>query len=131
LTVRPVSQPRPLGGIEDVDRFVSDALRRGLAACKGRLDGDLKAEALRHLTLELLELWDRYDPELNSSFQKYAYPILPLRLVDWYRAEFGDRRYRERPKLVRLDDFLEERAHVVDHSTSAEEEVLFRVAFAR
>lgn len=132
--MRILSKPQSLGEpgdrIDDVELFCRDALRRGLAAHRATLDGPDREEAVEFLMLQLRELWERYDPELSSSFSKFAYPILPLRLVDWYRKKFGDDRYGERPKVISLDEFVADRRDIVDHSSSAEEEVLFRVAYA-
>jgi hypothetical protein len=126
--LRLLPTPVSLGSIDDVERFARDALRRGCRMMKNaRLEGDAKLEALDYLIHQLYELWERYDPALNSSFTKYAYPILPCRLADWYRSEFGDSRYAPRPTL---DEYNDELGLVVDHSTSVDE-VLTTVLFAR
>lgn len=108
-----------LGEITDVELFCRDALARGRRQLGViHLEEHVELDALSFLIERLYELWGRYDPLLNTSFTKYAYPILPLRLVDWYRQEFGDTRYRPRPRPSSLDEYHAELARVVDHGTS-------------
>lgn len=128
MGLRLLSAPVPLGSITDVELFSRDALRRGLRMMPGaRLDLQAETDALTFLIEELFELWQRYDARLNTSFTKYVYPILPRRVVDWYRGEFGDTRYTPRPTL---DEYRDELALVVDHRTS-NDEVLTVTLFAR
>lgn len=48
-------------------------------------------------------MWNRFDPARGLSFSTYAYRTLKLRVVDWYRHEFGDSRYGQRPQVLSLD----------------------------
>jgi hypothetical protein len=51
------------------------------------------------------ELSLRYDPakDKNPNFGAYAARILTLRVADWYRQRFGDRRHGDRPIVLSLD----------------------------
>lgn len=49
-----------------------------------------------------------YDPTVGLAFSTYSRRILSRRVVDWYRATFGDNRYGGNPKPVSLDQLVEE-----------------------
>lgn len=121
-----------LDGIRDLDAFVNDALTRGLRRCNGRLEPSQREKAFEFLKDKVVELAETYDPTLNSSFSKFAFGILPFRLVDWYRKELGDSRYsdREVTEVVSMSDAGDE-LEVRDRWMAQRwaEEVEFRVAF--
>lgn len=49
-----------------------------------------------------------YDAELGLSFSTYSRRILSARVVDWYRATFGDARYGTRQRELSLDALVEQ-----------------------
>jgi hypothetical protein len=53
-----------------------------------------------------------FDPTLNTSFSKYAFNILALRVVDWYRDRYHDARYGD----ARHESSLEQIAADLDCS---------------
>lgn len=94
---------QPLHGIENPLGAARDALARGLRLCGGKLSGERYDDALSFLYLELRRMAQLYEQRrdeaaaegetLKLSFSSVVHRWLPLRLVNWYRAAFGDRRY--------------------------------------
>jgi hypothetical protein len=49
-----------------------------------------------------------YDPTFGLAFSTYSRRILSRRVVDWYRATFGDSRYGGNPKPLSLDQLADQ-----------------------
>jgi DNA-directed RNA polymerase specialized sigma24 family protein len=86
-------------------RALDDALR-GFGARKGSgvwlRESDYE-DAHAELLCVLCELDRRYDPGKGVAFSTYAYRILRLRVVDWYRGRFEQSRGGRRAELLSLD----------------------------
>lgn len=60
-----------------------------------------------------------YDPNRGLSFSTYSRRILSNRIVDWYRATFGDSRYGDRRLAVSLDELVARRRQSDGNSDDA------------
>jgi Sigma-70 region 2 len=60
-------------------------------------------DAVAYLIQTCWQLSQRYDPERGWSFSKWAYNILRLRVVDWYRQRFYDQRFGPADQQLSLD----------------------------
>jgi hypothetical protein len=49
-----------------------------------------------------------YDSTFGLAFSTYSRRILSRRVVDWYRATFGDSRYGSNPKPLSLDQLVDQ-----------------------
>lgn len=92
-----------LGDVGDVEGLARRALDDFLRARGAHLRPHLYEDALQELLTTAWQLWQRFDPARGLSFSTYCYRLLKLRVVDWYRHEFGDTRYGERPQVLSLD----------------------------
>lgn len=92
-----------LGDVRDVEGLARRALDDALRSRGAHLKPHLYEDALQELLATAWQLWQRFDPARGLSFSTYAYRLLRLRVVDWYRSEFGDSRYGERPTVLSLD----------------------------
>lgn len=92
-----------LGDVRDVEGLARRALDDALHSRGAHLKPHLYEDALQELLTTTWQLWQRFDPARGLSFSTYAYRLLKLRVVDWYRSEFGDSRYGERPTVLSLD----------------------------
>jgi Sigma-70 region 2 len=92
-----------LGDVGDVESLARRALDDWLHSKGAHLRPQLYEDCLQHLLAVAWELWQRFDPGRGLSFSTYCYRTLKLRIVDWYRHEFGDSRYGERPQVLSLD----------------------------
>lgn len=78
-------------------------LDRGLALLGARLDAGHYEDAHGFLIARGIELGRDYDQKRGLSFSTYSRRILTLRLVDWYRATFGDARYDRAGRVTSFD----------------------------
>jgi hypothetical protein len=100
-----------LHDLEDAERFVSKVLDDSLRKRGAYLRSHEREDALSFLLATLWELSERWDPERAPSFATYAYRTLRLRVVDFYRQEYGRTRWqwsdtlyeRERPAVFSIE----------------------------
>jgi hypothetical protein len=88
-----LSSKLSLHDVDDVERFAARVLDLQLGKWRAHLRADDRESAHAYLISECWLLSERYDPTRNTSFSKYAHNTLKLRLVDWYRAHYGDSRH--------------------------------------
>lgn len=77
-----------LHDIQDVEKFARRILDNHLRKTRGTLNHTDTEDALAYLVETAWELSLTYNPERTSSFSKYAYTRLSLRIIDWYRTRF-------------------------------------------
>jgi hypothetical protein len=102
-----------LHDVEDVEKFVSKVLDDALRARSAHLRPHEYEDALSYLLSEAWTLSEHWEPSRSSvTFAGFAYRVLRLRVVDWYRAELGRTKWqfsggrthdRERPAVLSLD----------------------------
>jgi hypothetical protein len=102
-TGRLLSQPVALLTIRDLEAFCRRVLDRRLSKFNARFRPDVYDEALAFLFATAVELAARYDDSKNTSFSKYLWNVLGLRVVDFMRKELGDTRAGARPVVLSLD----------------------------
>jgi hypothetical protein len=110
-----------LHDVEDVEKFVSKVLDDALRARSAHLRPHEYEDALSYLLSEAWTLSERWEPSRSSvTFAGFAYRTLRLRVVDWYRSEFGRTKWqfahrthdRERPAVLSLDADHSERGRL-------------------
>ena len=132
----PDTRPAPLHDVDDVPTFVADALNDGLALYGATLLPWTWEDYHGELVVTCLSLGLRYDPAKGSiTFSTWAGGILRKRVVDRFRQDLGDSRYRRDPsKLPPCGEGAVELAdggfEAVD-SRDFTEEVLSAIAIAR
>jgi len=89
--------------VHDVERFAGLALTDALRAFGATLRRAEWEDAHQELLRVIVELDRRYDPGKGVAFSTYAYRILRLRVVDWYRGRFEQSRGGRRVELIPLD----------------------------
>jgi len=77
-----------LHDIRDTERLCRRVLDNHLRKTKATLNHHDTEDAISYLVETAWELSTRYDPARTSSFSKYAYSVLTMRVVDWYRQRF-------------------------------------------
>jgi hypothetical protein len=100
-----------LHDVEDVEKFVSKALDDSLRKRNAFLRPHEREDAIAFLLSVMWELSERWEPERAPSFATFAYRTLRLRVVDFYRQEYGRTRWewkdsvyeRGRPPVLSLD----------------------------
>ena len=111
-----------LHDVANVEAFVRAALDDRLRLWGAHLRPHDYEEALTELLTVCWELSRRYDPaKSEQSFSTYAGRILRLRVADFYRKRFGDRRYgRGAEDRVSLDERAEK--HRLERADGAGQE---------
>jgi len=89
----PLNGTLTLHDIHDVEKFNRRILDTYLRRTRATLNPDDTEDILAYLVATCWELSTRYEPTRSSSFSKYAYNILTLRIVTWYRNRWHDGRY--------------------------------------
>jgi len=96
----------------DVEQLCRRALRAYTASTHSRIPADDVDDYLGWLLEETVKLAQRFDPAAGVAFDKYAYPLLRLRVVDHVRRTagrtrwaFGDHVHERdpRPAVLSLD----------------------------
>jgi DNA-directed RNA polymerase specialized sigma24 family protein len=101
-----------LHDLENVENFVVKVLDDTLRARGAYLQRHEYEDAVSFLLGAAWTLSEQWDPGRGVSFSSFAYRTLRLRVVDWYRAEFGRSKWqfangthvRERPAVLSIDD---------------------------
>lgn len=107
MAARVLGAKLALHDVDDVEGIAGRVLGERLREWRASLPPHLREDALAFLIATAWELSERYEAERGISFSAYCYRGLRLRLVDWYRATFGDSRYGQRPETLSLDLELE------------------------
>lgn len=92
-----------LHDVDDVEGLAGAVLEERLRLWRVYLKPHLHEEAIAYLVATAWELSEKFDAARSSSFAAYAGASLRLRLVDWFRATFGDSRYGRRPEPLSID----------------------------
>lgn len=95
------SPPIRYHDVDDVEGLARRVLFERLREWRATLPVDLGEEAVSYLVETAWRLSLDHDPAVQA-FSTRCYRTLRLRLVDWYRGEFGDSR-RPRPEALSLD----------------------------
>lgn len=103
---RLLASPLALHDVQDVEGLAGRVLAERLREWRASLPTSKGEEALAFLIATAWELSLDHDPAIQA-FATRAYRTLRLRLVDWYRKEFGDSRHAPRPVELSLDHELE------------------------
>lgn len=77
-----------LHDIRDTEKLCRRILDNHLRKTRATLNHHDTEDAVSYLIETAWELSLRYDPNRNTSFSKYAYSVLALRIVDWYRTRY-------------------------------------------
>jgi DNA-directed RNA polymerase specialized sigma24 family protein len=77
-----------LHDIKDTEKFARTILDAHLRRTKATLNPTDNDDALAYLVATAWELSLTYQPSRSSSFSKYAYSILTMRTIDWYRQRY-------------------------------------------
>lgn len=101
-----LSAPLKLHDVDDVEGLAGRVLEERLREWRATLPADKGEDALAFLIETAWELSLDHDGAIQA-FSTRAYRTLRLRLVDWYRREFGDSRHAPRPIELSLDHELE------------------------
>lgn len=88
-----------LHDVRDLEALVRSILRERLGNMKAELDEDASASAYSYLLGEAWILGLRYEASRGVKFSTLLWRFCGLRLVDWYRREFQDYRYRKEVPL--------------------------------
>jgi hypothetical protein len=120
-----LSQRWSLHDVEDVEalcgRVLDNRLRRWGAVLSEQDDEDAMAFLLSRAWTLYLKFDPWYEATRKRSFSTYAYRRLSFAVVDWYRAYFGDSRYKGKVALVFLDDDAEGELGELDELVSGGE----------
>jgi hypothetical protein len=100
-----LGSPLSLHDVEDVERLAARVLHERLREWRSTLPREKGEDALAFLISTAWELSLDHDPT-KQAFSTRCYRTLRLRLVDWFRREFGDARHAPRPDLLSLDHEL-------------------------
>jgi hypothetical protein len=107
-----LGRPWALHDVEDVERLVRTALDDGLRARGAHLRVHQYDDALAFLLGAAWEISERWEPGRGGvAFATFLYRTIRLRLVDWWRAEFGRSKWqfsngahvRERPVIYSIE----------------------------
>ncbi len=107
MAARVLGAKLALHDVEDVEGLAGRVLGERLREWRAPLWPHHREDALAFLIATAWELSEQYDAERGITFSHFCYQRLRLRLVDWYRATFGDSRYGKRPESLSLDRELE------------------------
>jgi Sigma-70 region 2 len=102
-----------LHDVEDAEKLASKVLGDALQARGAFLRPHEREDALSFLLATLWELSERWDAGRGGSFATHAYRTLRLRVVDFYRQEYGRTRWQ-------WSDTLYERERPVSYSLERE-----------
>src|SRR5215217_4769156 len=89
-------------GVNDLEAFVEQAMRRKLAAIGARLDPDQLQDMHAFLVEHAWRLAVSYDPSRGTQYGTWAYALLQLRVSNWFHHTFG--RDGHKREQVSLDD---------------------------
>ena len=82
-----------LRDVRDVPALAQKVLDSRLTEWGATLSPHDREDALAYLVATAWELERSFNENLGLAYSTYCFRMLKLRLVDWYRATFGDSRY--------------------------------------
>lgn len=115
---RLLAEPLALHDVADIEGLAGRVLEERLREWRATLPADKGEDALAFLIETAWEISRDHDREIQA-FSTRAYRTLRLRLVDWYRREYGDSRHAPRPIELSLDHELEAGGGDADRSRGA------------
>jgi hypothetical protein len=89
--------------VHDLEGLAARVLDDQLGRWGAHLQPELHEDALAYLIAVAWECSEKYDPTRGLAFSTCAYRICRLKLVDWYREEFGTTRWKTRPLTLSLE----------------------------
>jgi len=93
VTERSLNGRLALHDVADAEGLCRKVLDEQLRKTHAHLEPLDFEDAVSFLIARAYELSLRYDPSRGLAFSTYCYRILRLRVVDWYRATYGDARF--------------------------------------
>jgi hypothetical protein len=81
----------PATEVEDIRALAAAAARSGLSQMGATLTPPRFEDAVSYLTIVALGTRE-FDPEVGQGESTFIFRRCRVRLIDWYRREYGDRR---------------------------------------
>lgn len=117
--------------VHDIDSFVGEILNDQLKKRQAFLRRELWEDAHSYLLEVVLTNAPKWDSEKHPKFSDWVRVVVTKRLVDWYRKELGDSRYKtKRPQVISLGEWAEDEIGEHDFADQSNTKVSLERAFA-